>query len=224
MKVCLWFYRYHSFDQFSGDDQTLSTKLPRVTMKPSYRERTALQIIRQFSYWCLQTWQQWTHPASDRLRRDPFARLTSVAEVPIAAALGIRIDVNQATVDDWLRLPGISIHQARVLTTLSQSGVPFHCVEDVAAALGIPHSHLMPLSPLLQFCYYDPVGSVPTPIFLNQATTPQLLTLPGMSATLAKQIINECKRSPFAHWGDFHHRLRLHPEQTARWLHYLRIQ
>jgi len=48
------------------------------------------------------------------------------------AALGIQIDVNQASVD-WLRLPGLSIHQARV--ELCRSGVQFYCLEDIAAAL-----------------------------------------------------------------------------------------
>lgn len=170
------------------------------------------------------TWQQWTHPVRDRLKRDPLARLTSLEEVPIAAALGMQIDANQATVDDWLRLPGISIHQARTLTTLSRSGVSFHCIEDIAAALGIPDRQLMPLSPLLLFCYYDPLSSArPAPVSLNQATPTQLLTLPGMSSSLVEHILNERRRSPFTNWADVHHRLRLTPEQTARWMHYLRI-
>jgi hypothetical protein len=46
-----------------------------------------------------------------RIQSDPYYRLQSPAEIAIAATLGMRIDVNQASVDDWLRLPGISIHQ-----------------------------------------------------------------------------------------------------------------
>ncbi|MCX7594440.1 MAG: hypothetical protein N2235_11880, partial [Fischerella sp.] len=41
-----------------------------------------------------------------KLLKDPYYRLQSVEEIAIAASLGIRIDANQATVDDWLRLPG----------------------------------------------------------------------------------------------------------------------
>ncbi|NER80747.1 MAG: ComEA family DNA-binding protein [Leptolyngbya sp. SIO1D8] len=172
----------------------------------------------------MRRWQRWFHPERDRWLRDPFARLTSLEEVPAAAALGVRIDANQATVDDWLRLPGISIHQARTLVTLSQSGVPFHCMEDIAAALGVPHRQLMPLNPIVQFCYYDPVSPVTgQTVLLNQATTAELLTLPGISTSLVERIINERRRSPFANWGDFHHRLRLTPEQTACWMHYLRV-
>ena len=172
----------------------------------------------------MQTWQQLTHPVRHRLQRDPFARITSVDEIPVAVALGIQIDANQATVDDWLRLPGISIHQARTLTTLSHSGVSFHCIEDVAAALGIPCSQLMPLRPLLQFCYYDPISNItPIPVALNQATPHQLLALPGLSPSLAERILNERQRSPFTTWADVHHRLRLTPDQTTQLMHYLRV-
>ncbi|MBN3922070.1 MAG: ComEA family DNA-binding protein, partial [Nostoc sp. NMS4] len=54
-----------------------------------------------------------------KLLNDPYYRLQSGEEIQIAAQLGIRIDANQATVDDWLRLPGLSIHQARSLVELS---------------------------------------------------------------------------------------------------------
>ncbi len=87
---------------------------------------------------------------------DPHYRFKSLAEVELAAALGVRIDVNQASVDDWLRLPGISIHQARLLVQLTQAGVQFHCLEDIAAVLRSPLQRLQPLESVLQFCFYDP--------------------------------------------------------------------
>lgn len=172
----------------------------------------------------LQTWLRRFHPARERLQRDPLGRLQNLEEVAIAADLGIHIDVNQATVDDWLRLPGISIHQARTLANLTQSGVAFHCLEDVAAALGVAGHRLAPLSPILQFCYYDPASSVrPVAISLNHATVAQLTTIPGMSAVLVERIVNERRRSPFVSWSDVHHRLRLTSEQTSQWLYYLRV-
>jgi len=79
-----------------------------------------------------------------KLLNDPYYRLQSGEEIQIAAKLGIRIDANQATVDDWLRLPGLSIHQARSLVELSRSGVKFYCIEDIAAALAIPAPRLEP--------------------------------------------------------------------------------
>ena len=103
----------------------------------------------------LQTWFNHFHPLKAKLRRDPMMRLSSAAEVVVAADLGVRIDANQATVDDWLRLPGLSIHQARTLVRLSQNGVVFYALDDVAAALGLAPHHLTSLAPILQFCYYD---------------------------------------------------------------------
>jgi len=171
-----------------------------------------------------QAWQRWLHPVRDRLQRDPLARLNSLEEVAIAAELGVRIDVNQATVDDWLRLPDISIHQARTLATLSQQGVAFHSIEDVAAALGVSAVRLRPLTPVLQFCYYDTESLVSgMPLSLNQTTVAELRTIPGLSATLIERIVNERRRSPFVNWADVHHRLRLTAAETAHWMHYLRM-
>jgi len=172
----------------------------------------------------LRTWLNHFHPLRERLQRDPLARLDNLAEVAIAADLGMRIDVNQARVDDWLRLPNISIHQARTLVSLSHSGVVFCGLDDVAAALGMASQHLAPLAPVLQFCYYDEASAVAAlPTSLNQATPAQLMALPGMSIAIAERIVNERQRSPFTTWSDVHHRLRLAPEQTSQWIHYLKI-
>ncbi|MDF5727512.1 MAG: ComEA family DNA-binding protein, partial [Rhizonema sp. PD38] len=73
-----------------------------------------------------------------QLLNDPYYRLQSGEEIAIAAELGIRIDANHATVDDWLRLPGLSIHQARSLVELSHAELKFYCIEDIAAALSMP--------------------------------------------------------------------------------------
>ncbi|MEB3250536.1 MAG: ComEA family DNA-binding protein, partial [Cyanobacteriota bacterium] len=67
-------------------------------------------------------WRHWQrlrrqlHPLASRLAQEPGCRLRSQGEVDLAAELGFSLDVNQATVDDWLRLPGISIRQAQVLS------------------------------------------------------------------------------------------------------------
>ncbi|PLZ87071.1 DNA uptake protein, partial [Fischerella thermalis CCMEE 5196] len=90
-----------------------------------------------------------------KLLNDPYYRFQSIEEIAIAVSLGIRIDVNQANVDDWLRLPGLSIHQARSLVELSRTGVKFYCIEDLAAALSISVQRLKPLEAILNFSYYD---------------------------------------------------------------------
>lgn len=172
----------------------------------------------------LQTWLHQFHPLSTKLRRDPMMRLSTVSEVAVAADLGVRIDANQATVDDWLRLPGLSIHQARTLVNLSQSGVVFYALDDVAAALGLATQHLASLAPILQFCYYDEASPLTAlPPSLNQATVAQLMALPEMSAAIAERILNERQRSAFTSWSDVQHRLRLAPGQISQWMHYLKV-
>ncbi|MBD2018693.1 ComEA family DNA-binding protein, partial [Leptolyngbya sp. FACHB-36] len=122
-----------------------------------------------------------TPPASVRSRlQDPYYRFQSVEEVAIAASLGVQLDVNQASVDDWLRLPGVSIHQARLLVDLTRSGVQFHCLDDIAAALSLSVQRLKPLEPVLRFCYYDPESvCMIQPLNPNSATVEMLMRIPG---------------------------------------------
>jgi predicted nucleic acid-binding OB-fold protein len=44
-----------------------------------------------------------------------------------------------------------------------------------------------------------------------------------MSAIMVERIVNERRRSLFTNWSDVHHRLRLSPEQTSQWMHYLTV-
>ena len=45
-----------------------------------------------------------------KIQADPYYRFESVTEIKIAGELGLKIDVNQASIDEWLRLPGISLN------------------------------------------------------------------------------------------------------------------
>lgn len=189
------------------------------------REQTAgllaRQVRRRSQHW-LGQWRSRLDPVRARLLKDPYGRLQSLAEVPIAAELGIRIDVNRARVDDWLRLPGLSIHQARMLENLTRSGLQFYGLEDLAAALGLTTQTLQPLAPVLQFCYYDPESGVsPQRINLNQATVGQLMTLPGMQQPWAEAIAAERRRRRFVSLADFQARLSVPPEWMACWMHHL---
>jgi len=160
-----------------------------------------------------------------RLLKDPYYRLQSVEEVAIAAALGIKIDVNQATVDDWLRLPGLSIHQARSLVELCRSGVKFHCIEDVSAALGLTVARLKPLEPLLQFCYYD-IESIysPQPINPHTATLEMLCKIPGVDEVLASKIVANRENNGFYRsLPDFQRRLSIPGELIGQLMHYFRF-
>lgn len=171
------------------------------------------------------TWtQNQQQPLRARLLADPYYRFQSLAEVALAAELGVRIDVNQASVDDWLRLPGLSIHQARQLVQLTQNGVQFYAVEDVAAALSLPVQRLQPLAAVMQFCYYDPDSVALAPaISLNAASVEQLLTIPGIVPSVAQSIIRDrITNGPFQSLADLQHRLNFSGDVTQALLPYLR--
>ena len=160
-----------------------------------------------------------------RLESDPYYRLQSAEEIAIAAALGIKIDVNQASIDDWLRLPGISIHQARSLFELTSIGVQFCCLEDVAAALGLPLQRLTPLQPILRFCYYDAESlSTPQLVNPNQASLEQLTKIPAVDLFLARAIVqNRLDNGTYRNLADFQQRLSLSPKLTSELMYYLRF-
>jgi DNA uptake protein ComE-like DNA-binding protein len=164
-------------------------------------------------------------PLSAKLRSDPYYRFTSPEELRLAVQLGVRIDANQASIDDWLRLPGISIHQARNLVGLTQAGVSLTCLEDVAAALGISPQTLQPMAPILQFCYYDPDSAMATTkIDVNQATVEQLVQVPTIDFHLARILIYHRQRNgAFQNLNDLRQRLKLSAQITSDLLHYLRF-
>lgn len=160
-----------------------------------------------------------------RLLADPYYRFQSVQEVQLAAELGIRIDVNKASIDDWLRLPGLSIHQARVLVQLTQSGVSFLCLEDVAAALSLPVPRLQPLGVILQFCYYDADGPCSLPqVNPNTATVEELVHLPPVDLALARVLVRDrIQRGPYRNLAELQQRLALSGTQVTELMHYLRF-
>ncbi|MBE9233540.1 ComEA family DNA-binding protein [Cuspidothrix issatschenkoi LEGE 03284] len=160
-----------------------------------------------------------------KLLSDPYYRLQSAEEVQMAAELGLGIDVNQATVDDWLRLPGLSIHQGRSLVELSRAGVVFYCIEDVAAALGLPVQRLAPLKPLLNFNYYDHLSLDQTQqINPNTASVESLSKIPFMDLSLAQTVVeNRLAAGPYRSLADFQQRLNLPGDAIAQLMYYLRF-
>ncbi|MBD2079824.1 ComEA family DNA-binding protein [Leptolyngbya sp. FACHB-17] len=160
-----------------------------------------------------------------KIQNDPYYRFQTLAEIRIAADLGIQIDVNQAGVDDWLRLPGLSIHQAKTLTQLSELGVQFLCVEDVAAALGLSLQRLKPLEPVMKFCYYDPESLHQIQrVNLNTATTIELTQIPQVRSVLARAIVrNRQSQGNYKDLVDLQQRLSLPSHLIAELMHYLRF-
>lgn len=160
-----------------------------------------------------------------KIQNDPYYRFQSLAEIKIAADLGIQIDVNQAAVDDWLRFPGLSIHQAKTLTQMSEFGVQFLCIEDIAAALGLSVQRLKPLEPIMKFCYYDPESLHQIQrVNLNTATVNDLTQIPEIRSVLARAIVrNRQIRGEYKNLVDLQQRLSLPSEMIANLMHYLRF-
>ncbi len=165
-----------------------------------------------------------TSALRNRILQDPFYRFQSMEEIAIAASLGVHIDVNQAGVDDWLRLPGVSIHQAKLLADLVQAGVPLHCLEDVAAAIGMPVQRLQPLAPILRFFYYDPESPATIqPVDVNRATVEMLVKIPGVDLYLAKAIVEHRRLGQYRNITHLQRRLAIPPTVIAELMHYLKF-
>lgn len=159
-----------------------------------------------------------------KIQNDPYYRFQSIGELEIAASLGITIDANQASVDDWLRLPGLSIHQARALVELTQSGVQLHSLEDVAAVLNLPGARIKPWERVLRFCYYDPESSLTIQTLNpNTATVEMLMTIPGVDLYLARAIVANRATSPYRNLIHLQRRLALPPELVSKLMYYLRF-
>ncbi|MEO0771240.1 MAG: helix-hairpin-helix domain-containing protein, partial [Cyanobacteria bacterium J06649_4] len=134
------------------------------------------------------------------------------------------IDANTASVDEWLKLPGLSIHQAQALVALTQRGVQFNCIEDVAAALTLSAQQVEPWQAMLTFCYYEPDSTLePTAINANTATAEELATVPNIDLFLGRAIVHYRKDGPYRSLADLQDRLRLTMAVTAELLHYLRF-
>jgi DNA uptake protein ComE-like DNA-binding protein len=158
-----------------------------------------------------------------RIIEDPYYRFKSAFEIAVAADLGVKIDVNQAGIDDWLRLPGISIHQARQLVNLSQAGVHFYSISDLAAALNTSRSRLQWLAPILSFQYYDLTLALPA-ISINRSKLDELVEIPQISPELAQQIINQRDRDgDFTDLINLQQRLGLSGELIGELMHYFKF-
>lgn len=173
--------------------------------------------------------QQVFNPMRERVRQqlasNPYYRLQSWAEVAIAAEWGLRIEVNRAEVDDWLRLPGISIHQARTLVLLTSSGGQLLCLEDLAAALSLPIAHVQTLAPVLSFTYYDAESlDHPQRFNPNTSTLAELGQIPLLTERLAQRIVAERQaHGPYRDLADLQQRLAFSGAFTTQLMYYLRF-
>ena len=150
-----------------------------------------------------------------KLRQDPQRRLHNPSEVRRAAALGWRLDVNRASADDWLRLPGITPAQVDLLLRLQRGGVQLSGLDDLERLLEIPRSQATAWEPLLLFRWYGdgaPLHTSPRPVDLNHAAPAALeRELPQLDAVRRARLLRERQRAPFSDLADLQQRLQLPP-------------
>lgn len=160
-----------------------------------------------------------------KIANDPYYRFQTLQEIAIAAELGISIDANQATVDDWLRLPGFSIHQARSLVELVNMGVQLMCIEDVAAAISSPFQRLQPLASIISFAYYDRLSPLsPEKINPNVASKTELEIILNLNADIVIRLIcDRQENGKYINIVDLQRRLNLDSELTSKLMHYLKF-
>jgi DNA uptake protein ComE-like DNA-binding protein len=146
-----------------------------------------------------------------KIQANPYYRFQSDIEINIASELGIKIDANLASVDDWLRLPGISITQARSLVEITNSGIHFLCLEDLASALGVSVLKIQYWQPILYFAYYASDSFYfPAKINPNNASLNQLQTIPNLDLITAQKIITDRETNGnYRHIADLQKRLNL---------------
>ena len=160
-----------------------------------------------------------------KIINNPYSRLENLLEVQIAAELGVKIDVNQACIDDWLRLPGISIHQARSLVELVGMGMQLLCLEDVAAAMSVPIHRLQPLEPILHFEYRDRHSCLsPQKINPNTASLAEIVQIPVIESDLAQRILlDRQEKGSYPNLANFQARLGLNSQLVSQLMYYLQF-
>jgi DNA uptake protein ComE-like DNA-binding protein len=150
-----------------------------------------------------------------KLRQDPQRRLHDPGEARHAAALGWRLDVNRASADDWLRLPGITPTQVDLLLRLQRGGVQLSGLDDLERLLELPRSQATAWEPLLLFRWYGdgaPLHTSPRPVDLNHAPSTALeRDLPQLDAVRRTRLLRERQRAPFSDLADLQQRLQLPP-------------
>jgi DNA uptake protein ComE-like DNA-binding protein len=175
--------------------------------------------------WAMPTDPAERHDALERdllalkLAQNPGLRLRDAEEVRHAAALGWRLDVNQATAADWIRLPGCSAERADLLARLRAGGVQLSGPEDLQAVLGLDGATLASWLPLLSFCWYgDAVAAGPAAVAVNLASAAELARLPGLTPERSQRLQRERRRAPFRDLAELGERLCLPAEVVESWI------
>ena len=125
------------------------------------------------------------------------------------------MDVNRASRDEWLQLPGCSQDTADLLVRLQQGGVQFACADDLFRLLELPADLTRLWTPHLVFHWHGdaPLQPPTSPLDLNNASTDQLALLCWPEQRLTS-LLRERRRCGFKDLADLQERLCL-PASTV---------
>ena len=120
------------------------------------------------------------------------------------------LDVNRASRDQWLQLPGCSQNTADLLVRLQQGGVQFACADDLFRLLELPSNLIKLWTPHLVFQWHGDAPPQPqaAPLDLNNAS-PDQLTLLGWPEQRLANLIRERRLAGFKDLADLQERLNL---------------
>ena len=155
-----------------------------------------------------------------QLKLRPGRPLRDAEEVRRAAALGWRLDVNRATADDWLRLPGCTGSHADLLLRLQVGGVQLSGPEDLQRLLGLEAGTLQSWQPLLEFRWYGAPPELPQqlPLGINTAPAAALQRLDALGDAALQRLLQERIRRPFSDLADLQQRLGLPAAVIEAWI------
>jgi competence protein ComEA len=129
-------------------------------------------------------------------------RQVQVQPPPEPLLVGLPIDLNTASVDQLMAVPGIGASVAGAIVTERRTHGPFSHVGDLTRVPGIGPASLERLEPFVTV----PGGVAPPPpgpIDLNQADASALERLPGIGpVTAARIVVDRAERGPFTSVDD----------------------
>ena len=144
-----------------------------------------------------------------KLHQNPWLPLPDEASVQRAARLGVRLDVNRATPDQWQRLPGMRWQWIEGLLQLQRQGTHLRDLAEMGHHLGVDPALLRLWRPVLVFHAHGDRHRLPPLVDVNGAGEHQLGSLPGLDADQVARLLRERQRRGFGSLADLQSRLQL---------------